>query len=156
MQTENCTLCFFIFICVFIIVIVSLYLPGVDFLNTFHETFHFCVCSYFCYCLFLFIWDSLSSHLLSGLLSLSVIFGCFMTFEAFYFSHRFPIVNSAIVEIFKLAIFCTNIVQKLTHNQISFRIAIVCLYKIWLVWWLLWKKTYGCYGTNMQKMRRKN
>ena len=41
-------------------------------------------------------------------------------------------------------------------SQISFRIAIVCLYKIWLVWWLLWRKTYGCYGANMLKMRRKN
>ena len=34
--------------------------------------------------------------------------------------------------------------RKLTQNQNSFRIAIVCLYKIWLVWlllwWLLWKK----------------
>ena len=78
--------------------------------NTVNTIFYFCFYSYFCYCLFLFIRDSLSSHLLSGLLSLSVIFGCFMTFEAFYFSHRFPIVNSAIVEIFKLAIFCTNIV----------------------------------------------
>ena len=34
----------FTLICVFTIVIVSLYIPGVYFLNTFHQTFHFQVC----------------------------------------------------------------------------------------------------------------
>ena len=31
---------------------------------------------------------------------LSMEIGCFMTFETFNFFHRFPIVNSAMVEIF--------------------------------------------------------
>ena len=40
-QSQNCMLCFFTLICVFIIVIVSLYIPGVYFLNIYHQTFHF-------------------------------------------------------------------------------------------------------------------
>ena len=74
--------------------------------NTKNTVFHFY--SYY-HCLFLFIIDSLSTHLISGFLSLSVMYGCFVIFEVFYFFHRFPIVNSAIVEIFKLATFCTSL-----------------------------------------------
>ena len=37
---------FLIILCIFINVIVSLYLPGVYFLNTIHQTFHFQVLYY--------------------------------------------------------------------------------------------------------------
>ena len=40
-QTQNCTLFFFTVICVFITIIVYLYIPKVYFLNTFDQTFHF-------------------------------------------------------------------------------------------------------------------
>ena len=56
--------------------------------------------------------DSLATHLISAFLSLSVIFGFFVIFEAFYFFHRFPIVNSAIVEILELT--RTSILYKVT------------------------------------------
>ena len=52
--------------------------------STVNTVFHFCFHSYFRYCLFLFIIDSLSTLLISGCLSLSEVFKCFVTFEAFY------------------------------------------------------------------------
>ena len=40
-QTQNCTLSFFTVICVFITVVVYLYIPRVCFLNSFDQTLHF-------------------------------------------------------------------------------------------------------------------
>ena len=116
MQTENCKLCFF----------------------------YFHLCFYHCYCFFISTRGWFSKHFSWDFSFLSVILWYFIAFKAFYFCHRFPIVNSAIVELAKLAIFCIHILYIITQNQILFRIAIVYLYKIWLVWPLLWCCYAGC------------
>ena len=62
---------------------------------------------------------------------------------------RFPIVNSTIVELAKPAILCMYRAYVITQNQILVRIAIVFMYKILLVWPLL-------YGVVMLVDRQKN
>ena len=75
---------------------------------------------------------------------LSMILGYFIESSAVCFGHRFAIVNSAIVESAELAIFCIYILYIITKNQILVRIAIMNLFKISLVWPLLWCCDAGC------------
>ena len=67
---------FFVFVFILIFVIVNLYLSGIHCLHTFYRASYFIV-----------LYLDVQLHVKN------------------FFSHRFPIVNSAIVEIFKLAIF---------------------------------------------------
>ena len=84
MQTRNCTLSFFIFI-LFFLLFSSMLL--------FHFTYQ----------------GSLSKYFIEDFSFLSMILGYFIEFGVFYFCQRFSIVNSAIVKISKLAIFCIHI-----------------------------------------------
>ena len=59
-----------------------------------------------------------------------MILGYFIDFSAVYFHHRFPIVNSAIVELAELAIFCIHISYIIAQNQNLVRIAKVNVYII--------------------------
>ena len=122
---------FLMFICVFMIVIVSVYLSYIYFLNIFDQSFHFLVLYY-----------DISQNLAHSVFVISV--------------QRFSIVNSAIVKLAKLAIFCINIYHISTQNQNSFRIAIVYLYKIQLVWPLLWCCYAGCQGEKYDFLMAKN
>ena len=79
-----------------------------------------------------------------------MILGYFIEFKAFCFRHRFFIMNSAIVELAKLAIFSINILYIITRNQISLRIAIYSILvqniaslavAMELLCWLLGRKT---------------
>ena len=122
---------FFMFICVFIIVIVSVYLSFIHFLNILYQPFHFLV-----------LYQDIFQNLAHSVFVISV--------------QRFSIVNSAIVKLAKLAIFCINIYHISTQNQNSFRIAIVYLYKIQLVWPLLWCCYAGCQGEKYDFLMAKN
>ena len=130
-QTKNCMLFFSISICVFILVIVSVHLSCIYFLNIFYQPFHFLV-----------LYQDIFQNLAHSVFVISV--------------QRFPIVNSAIVKLAKLAIFCVNIYHISTQNQNSFRIAIVYLYKIQLVWPLLWCCYAGCQGEKYNFLMAKN
>ena len=130
-QTKNCTPSFLVFICVFIIVIVFVYLSYIYFLNIFHQLFYFLV-----------LYQDISQNLAHSVFVISVL--------------RFSTVNSAIVKLAKLAIFYINTNHISTQNQNSLRIAIVYLYKILLVWPLLWCCYAGCQGEKYDFLMAKN
>ena len=73
---------------------------------------------YHCYCFSIYTRGIFSKDLSSDLSFLSVQIEYFIEFRVVYFCHRFSIVNSAIVELAKLTIFCIHMLYIITQNKI--------------------------------------